>query len=291
MDSTAPVGERASGVGMNLQTFKAATMAEALSQVKATIGPDALILHTRTYQQRYCFGLRRKEIAAAYLDPVPDFFTELEAATVRERLAFLAVPQLQAGLNGAITRQAYVDYLTQAFHHVSHTVPLMCAARARLGHRPELLAALDDYIAEEEGHEEWVLADIAVAGGDVEAARHSAPHPATRAMVDHAYRQIEHGNPVSFFGMVYVLESVSVALAHNGAGAVARSLGLPKEAFTYLNSHGALDQHHMAFFAKLVNGFDDPADREAVIRMARDMFRLFGGVFGAIELEREHVLA
>ena len=62
MDSTAPVGERASGVGMNLQTFKAATMAEALSQVKATIGPDALILHTRTYQQRYWLGLRRKEI-------------------------------------------------------------------------------------------------------------------------------------------------------------------------------------------------------------------------------------
>jgi flagellar biosynthesis protein FlhF len=47
---------------MNLQTFKAATMAEALSQVKSTIGPDALILHTRTYQQRYCLGLRRKEI-------------------------------------------------------------------------------------------------------------------------------------------------------------------------------------------------------------------------------------
>lgn len=47
---------------MNLQTFKAATMAEALSQVKSTIGPDALILHTRTYQQRYWLGLRRKEI-------------------------------------------------------------------------------------------------------------------------------------------------------------------------------------------------------------------------------------
>jgi len=235
--------------------------------------------------------LRRAEIAAAYLDPEPDFFTELEAATVRERLAFLAIPQLQAGLKGAISRQAYIDYLTQAFHHVSHTVPLMCAARERLGHRPELLVALDDYIAEEEGHEEWVLADIAAAGGDADAARRSDPHPATRAMVDHAYRLIEHGNPVSFFGMVYVLESVSVALAHNGAGAVAKNLGLPKEAFTYLNSHGALDQHHMAFFAKLVNGFDDPRDRDAVIAMARDMFRLFGGVFASIELEREHAPA
>jgi pyrroloquinoline quinone (PQQ) biosynthesis protein C len=235
--------------------------------------------------------LRRKEIAAAYLDREPDFFTELEAATVRERLAFLTIPQLRAGLNGAITRTAYLDYLTQAFHHVSHTVPLMCAARGRLSHRPELLTALDEYIAEEEGHEEWVLADIAAAGGDADAARRSQPAPATWAMVSHAYRMIEEDNPLSFFGMVYVLESVSVALATNGASAVARNLGLPKEAFTYLNSHGALDQHHMAFFANLVNGFDDPADRAAVTRMAKDMFGLFGGVFAAIELEREYAAA
>ncbi|HZZ41632.1 MAG TPA: flagellar biosynthesis protein FlhF [Tepidisphaeraceae bacterium] len=47
---------------MNLQTFKAATMAEALSQVKSSIGHDALILHTRTYQKRYWLGLRRKDI-------------------------------------------------------------------------------------------------------------------------------------------------------------------------------------------------------------------------------------
>ena len=95
----------------------------------------------------------------------------------------------------------------------------------------------------------------------------------------------------AFFGMVYVLESVSVALATNGASAVAKNLGLPKEAFTYLNSHGALDQHHMAFFANLVNGFENPADRAAVTRMAKDMFGLFGGVFAAIELEREYAAA
>jgi flagellar biosynthesis protein FlhF len=47
---------------MNLQTFKAPTMAEALTQVKRTMGPDAVILHTRTYSQRYWLGLRRHEI-------------------------------------------------------------------------------------------------------------------------------------------------------------------------------------------------------------------------------------
>lgn len=235
--------------------------------------------------------LRRTAIAATWLDGAPAFFDELEAQTWRDRLRFLAIAQVRAGLAGTISRRAYLDYLEQAYHHVRHTVPLMRAARARLLDRPALVAALDEYIEEEIGHEEWILADIAAAGGDADAARAGEPHPATAAMVDHAYRRIGQGNPACFFGMVYVLESVSVALAQRGAGAVAANLGLPPEAFTYLTSHGALDQDHMAFFAALVNGLDDAADREAITAMAREMFVLFGGVFAAIELEDRHVAA
>jgi flagellar biosynthesis protein FlhF len=47
---------------MNLQTFKAATMADALTQVKSAMGGDAVILHTRTFQTRYWLGLRRREV-------------------------------------------------------------------------------------------------------------------------------------------------------------------------------------------------------------------------------------
>jgi hypothetical protein len=228
--------------------------------------------------------LRRQAIEAAYL-PEPAFFTALEDATVRERLSFLAIPQVRAGLAGTISRETYVAYLTQAYHHVSHTVPLMREARARLAHRPNLITALDEYIAEETGHEEWILADIAAAGGDARFARRSSPHRATQAMIDHAYSRIRETNPVSFFGMVYVLESVSVALATRGAGAVAERLGLPPEAFTYLTSHGSLDQSHMRFFEALVNGFEDEADNAAVRDMAREIFALFGGMFAAIEME------
>src|SRR5215207_8469196 len=47
---------------MNLQTFKARTMADALTQVKTAMGGDAVILHTRTFQTRYWLGLRRREM-------------------------------------------------------------------------------------------------------------------------------------------------------------------------------------------------------------------------------------
>lgn len=49
-------------MNMNLQTFRAATMAECLGQVKMTMGHDAVILHTRTLHTRRWLGLRRQEL-------------------------------------------------------------------------------------------------------------------------------------------------------------------------------------------------------------------------------------
>src|SRR5438105_6727521 len=47
---------------MQLRTFSASTMAEALVQVKNAMGGDAVILHTRTYHRRRWMGLRRVEV-------------------------------------------------------------------------------------------------------------------------------------------------------------------------------------------------------------------------------------
>ncbi len=47
---------------MNLQTFKAPTMALVLQQVKSAMGPEAVILHTRTYQVKQYLGLVRREV-------------------------------------------------------------------------------------------------------------------------------------------------------------------------------------------------------------------------------------
>src|SRR6185369_14292985 len=49
-------------MGMNLQTFRAPTMAECLAEVKRVMGPDAVILHTRTLSIKRFLGLRRREI-------------------------------------------------------------------------------------------------------------------------------------------------------------------------------------------------------------------------------------
>jgi flagellar biosynthesis protein FlhF len=47
---------------MNLRTFQASSMSEALAQVKASMGRDAIILHTRTINKHRWLGLRRREM-------------------------------------------------------------------------------------------------------------------------------------------------------------------------------------------------------------------------------------
>ena len=231
--------------------------------------------------------LKRSAITSAYLtgEQTLSFFDRLVVETADAQKNLLGVPQLQAGLAGRIDRATYIAYLTQAYHHVRHTVPLLQAAYAKLTDKPTYAKALAEYIEEETGHEHWILNDIAAAGGDAVAAEKSAPYPATAAMVAHAYDVIANGNAAAFFGMVYVLEGTSVAMATNGASAVQSSLGLPKEAFSYLTSHGSLDLDHMKFFAGLMNSIEDEADQEAILQMAKDMFGLFGGMFAAIPME------
>lgn len=208
------------------------------------------------------------------------FHDDLLAATARERAALIATPLIQAALAGRIERSDYLAFLTQAYHHVRHTVPLLMACGARLPARLEWLReAIAEYIQEETGHQEWVLDDIAAAGGDRAVAAHSAPSAATELMVAYAYDTIARGNPVGFFGMVLVLEGTSVALATRAAQSIEQALQLPRDAFSYLLSHGDLDVEHTGFFEGLMNRLDDPSDRAAVVHAARRFYRLYGEIF------------
>ncbi len=219
------------------------------------------------------------------------FFEELQHRTAAERNAFLAIPVIQDCLAGRVTHEQYLAFLREAYHHVKHTVPLLMACGARL---PEthgwLRSAIAHYIAEETGHEEWILSDIAAAGGDADAVRASAPGPAAEILVAYVYDYVARHNPVGFFGMVHVLEGTSQALATRAAQMIRGRLNLPPEAFTYLTSHGTLDQEHVRFFAALMDRLDAPADRNAVTHVARMVFGLYGDVFRGLPRPRTPAL-
>jgi pyrroloquinoline quinone (PQQ) biosynthesis protein C len=207
------------------------------------------------------------------------FFEELQQRTAAERSALLAVPAIRQTLAGQVTRARYAAFLREAYHHVKHTVPLLMACGSRLGpERARLRAAVEEYIAEERGHDEWILEDLRACGEDAEAVRHGTPSPATELMVAYVYDYVARVNPAGMFGMVHVLEGTSAALATRAAEAIARALHLPSSAFSYLTSHGSLDQGHVAFFERTIEDFG-AGDRNAVVHVARMVYRLYGDIF------------
>ncbi len=218
------------------------------------------------------------------------FYQTLLDATRTERDGLLSTPVIVRGVQGEISLQTYLGFLTEAYHHVKFTVPLLMACGARIPERLEWLReAVAEYIEEETGHQEWILDDITAAGGDAEKVRHGRPGQATDLMVAYAWDTVMRRNPVGFFGMVLVLEGTSVLVASRAADQIQNTLHLPNQAFRYLRSHGAIDQEHIGFLQGLMNRLDDEADRQAVIDTARVMYRLYRGIFETLpgQLSRE----
>ena len=210
------------------------------------------------------------------------FHETLAAATAADRTHLLSAPIVADCLAGRVTREGYLAFLGQAYHHVRHTTPLLMLLGGRLPERLSWLRrAVAEYIEEEIGHEEWILDDIAAAGGDPLAVQAGRPELPAELMVAYAYDVVSRGNPAGFFGMVHVLEGTSVALALTAADRIQSALGLPDNAFTYLRSHGTLDQQHTRHLAALVDRMD-PDDQAEVLRCARVFFRLYGDVFHAL---------
>jgi len=211
-------------------------------------------------------------------------YEELQRLTQREREYLVSAPLITRAREGRITREHYLAFLEQAYHHVRHTVPLMMAVGSRLQpHQHWLQKEIVHYLEEELGHDEWILNDIDAAGGDAARVRSSTPAIETDAMVAYAYDTVMRRNAVGFFGMVFVLEGTSASLALSAADGIQRSLGLPVRAMTYLRSHGTLDQEHVGHLAGILQRLDPSADFPAVLQCARAMFWLYGNMFRSLE--------
>ena len=169
------------------------------------------------------------------------FFNQLQSSTEQERQVLFSAPIIEHALRGDIQKEQYVSFLTQAYHHVKHTVPLLMACGSRLGSQHEWLrTAIAEYIEEELGHEEWILSDIAACGGDAEKVRHSRPHISTEMMVAYAYHQIDRGNPIGFFGMETTISLLIILPTLNPKNTSAVLKACVKVIFSALIANGFL---------------------------------------------------
>ena len=58
-----------------------------------------------------------------------------------------------------------------------------------------------------------------------------------------------------------------------------RSLILIMKAFSYLLSHGSLDQEHVQFLENLLNRFEDPKDHATIVHCAKRFYFLYANLF------------
>lgn len=211
-------------------------------------------------------------------------YQRLLTETTNERDYLLTAPIINRCFAGDIHTQDYVTFLSQAYHHVKHTVPLLMSVGARLPESKEWLReAVAEYIEEELGHQEWILNDIAACGVDKESVRKSEPSFATELMVAYAYDLVNRINPLGF-GMVHVLEGTSIAMADNAAKNIKEALLLPKNAFSYLTSHGSLDIEHVKFFETLMQQITCPIEQDLIVSSAKKFFFLYGNIFRTLEV-------
>lgn len=209
-----------------------------------------------------------------------NFYDQLQQQTQQERDYLLSSPIITDVWEKRIDLNLYVSFLSNAYHHVRHTVRLMLAAGSNLqSHQIWVIDALSDYIAEEKGHEEWILNDLEVCSVDKASIRASEPEADIEMMLAFLYDYVNRRNAMGIFGMVQVLEGTSVALATEVARIAQEHLQLPDGAFTYLRSHGALDIDHLKFFERTMNKVDDKSDQAAIIHCAKTVYRLYAQMY------------
>lgn len=221
------------------------------------------------------------------------FFQRLQQETEEERNYLMSAPIIRDCLSGEVTLNDYVVFLQQAYHHVKHTTPLLMATGSRLPESKEWLReAVAEYIEEELGHQEWILNDIQACGFDKEKARRTRPNLSTELMVAYAYDTINRVNPLGFFGMVNVLEGTSIKIADLAADKIQSVLDLPANAFSYLRSHGALDQDHIKFYEGLMDRVEDVTEQAQIIHSSKAFYYLYGNIFRELSpLQAESIAA
>jgi Iron-containing redox enzyme len=188
---------------------------------------------------------------------------------------------------GSDAGELYGEYLASLYAVARGAVPLMMRALARC----EELAASGDpvaaglapflghHIPEEQGHDTWLLEDIAALGGDVESVR-SLPLSATVAAMSGAQLWwIEHAHPVGFLGHAEVLECSPPEAEM--LDEFERRTGVPAAAMRFFRRHAVIDVRHREEIHQILDELPLTAEQEALIGVsalhtAGMLVRLYG---------------
>jgi hypothetical protein len=201
----------------------------------------------------------------------------LAETTSRHQHQMEALPQLRAMLGGAYSKSSYVKFLVQLYPIVSNFCPLMAAAAGRCADRySNLRHYLYEHIEHEKDHEAMVMNDLEQLGNKCDDLPMVNPGPAARMMLAYNYYAIDRVDPHYVIGMVYVLELMSSGYASNIAQSISRAIDHPMtRGFSFLDSHGTLDDDHLADLIGLIESIESQDLVEKVVDSVDMNFYLF----------------
>jgi hypothetical protein len=169
--------------------------------------------------------------------------------------------------------ELWPEYLVQQHAIIRATVPLTEAALARARELPEddLLAIplaeyLEEHVAEELGHDDTLLGDLALLGVGRGEVLERMPSPAVAALVGSQYYWILHYHPIAFLGFVAVMEGYPPT-SELIETLVART-GHPRGAFRTYLEHSELDPGHRDHLDRTIDSLPLDAHHEVVLGLS-----------------------
>jgi hypothetical protein len=201
----------------------------------------------------------------------------LAETTGRHRHQMEELPQLRAMLGGTYSITSYAGFLVQLYPIVSNFCPLMAAAVGRCADRhSNLRQYLYEHIEHEKGHETMVVNDLEQLGYKYDDLQKINAGPAARAMISYNYYAIDRIDPHYVVGMIYVLELMSFGYASKIAQSISKAIDRPiPRGFSFLDSHGILDDDHLANLIELIQSLESPNFVEKVVDSVDMNFYLF----------------
>lgn len=185
----------------------------------------------------------------------------------------------------------YRIYLRTMHTIVRSAVPLMEAAIERatqLADHDRVAAGLARYLGhhvdEERGHDQWLLEDLEVAGGDPAEAGRRIPSMRVAELVGAQYYWLRHHHPISLIGHIAAIEGYPPPIGF--ADHLQHLTGLPKQAFRAIAIHERLDIRHRHELYEAIDALPLLPEHESMIGIsALHTMRAAIDVIDAIRLE------
>lgn len=189
-------------------------------------------------------------------------------------------PLFEMTLAGKLRTDIYIRYLIETYHMVKHTVHMLALGVAGAGpDRTDLRDWFIEQLDEERNHDLLLLKDLKNLGVPEEVVKKTRPGRGARGLITQNYYMTTYGNPVGILGVASLTEGLGATAATQMAECLNSLYRIPRNATTFLRSHGGFDVKHIEDVRRAINEIMRPDELEYVIHARRMTIYTYGQMF------------